>query len=191
MSPYSRAQLWVLLAITALGGFGVAVGAWRRTHPDLTERIEAFDAERPAGARGEATATSQRLASPGDRLPPAGTGPSGRAESGSDASHAAPPRSARNARGGHRHPPSEHPKASGTSRLAKRQPGEGPLDLNRATVEDLRRLPGVGPSLAQRIVTAREQTGRFDSIDDLKGVAGLGTVKFARLRDLVTVSRSR
>ncbi len=34
MGLYSRSQLWVLLAITALGGAGLAVGAWRRAHPE-------------------------------------------------------------------------------------------------------------------------------------------------------------
>jgi competence protein ComEA len=60
--------------------------------------------------------------------------------------------------------------------------------LNRATIQDLDRLPGVGPALARRIVTSREQAGRFESVDDLRRVAGLGPVRLGRLRGFVTVA---
>jgi competence protein ComEA len=61
-----------------------------------------------------------------------------------------------------------------------------PLDLNRATAEQLAGLPGVGPVLAQRIVDERERRGGFDSPDGLRRVLGLGPKKLAMLRDLVT-----
>jgi competence ComEA-like helix-hairpin-helix protein len=63
-----------------------------------------------------------------------------------------------------------------------------PLDLNRASIDDLVRLPGVGPALAERIVAARAGDGPFASVDDLARVPGIGPAKLARLRDLVTVS---
>src|SRR5262249_57577135 len=63
----------------------------------------------------------------------------------------------------------------------------GPLDLNEAGVDDLARLPGVGPGLAQRIVAARDADGRFSSVDDLRRVRGLGRVRRERLRPPVTV----
>jgi competence ComEA-like helix-hairpin-helix protein len=62
-----------------------------------------------------------------------------------------------------------------------------PLDLNRATVAELARLPGVGPGLAQRIFDERERRGRFDSPEALRQVMGVGPKKLAALRDLVTV----
>jgi len=62
-----------------------------------------------------------------------------------------------------------------------------PLDLNRATVAELARLPGVGPGLAQRIFEERERRGRFDSPDALRQIMGVGPKKLAALRDLVTV----
>jgi competence ComEA-like helix-hairpin-helix protein len=62
-----------------------------------------------------------------------------------------------------------------------------PLDLNRATVAELARLPGVGPGLAQRIFDERERRGRFDSPEALRHVVGVGPKKLAALRDLVTV----
>jgi len=60
------------------------------------------------------------------------------------------------------------------------------LDLNRATLEDLQRLPGVGPTLAAQILQARERRGRFAAPEDLLAVPGMGPKKFERIRDLVT-----
>ncbi len=66
-------------------------------------------------------------------------------------------------------------------------PDPGPVDLNRASVEELARLPGVGPGLARRIVEERERRGRFDSPDALRNILGLGPKKLAAMRHLVTV----
>jgi competence ComEA-like helix-hairpin-helix protein len=174
VSPYSRPQLWVLLAIVALGGLGVAVGGWRRAHPDLAERVERFDAE--------------MVSSTDARMPASVADPRARPGAG----HASASRdwraSTRGDHGGAARGPGRT-QAPVAVREAKRHAGEGPLDLNRATAEDLRRLPGVGPALAERILAAREQSGRFESVEDLRAVPGIGEVKLARLRDLVTVSR--
>ena len=62
----------------------------------------------------------------------------------------------------------------------------GPIDLNRATVEDLDRLPGIGPSTAQAIIDHRDQHGPFGSVDDLLDVRGIGPAKLDAIRDLVT-----
>jgi competence ComEA-like helix-hairpin-helix protein len=62
-----------------------------------------------------------------------------------------------------------------------------PLDINRATMAELARLPGVGPGLAQRIFDERERRGRFDSPEALRRVVGIGPKKLTALRDLVTV----
>ncbi|MGH8963598.1 MAG: helix-hairpin-helix domain-containing protein [Jatrophihabitantaceae bacterium] len=61
------------------------------------------------------------------------------------------------------------------------------VDLNAATLEQLQALPGVGPVLAQHILDWRTQHGRFTSVDQLNDVTGIGEVKFAALRSLVTV----
>lgn len=63
----------------------------------------------------------------------------------------------------------------------------GLLDLNTATAAQLDGLPGVGPVLAQRIVDWRTQHGRFDSIDQLQDVSGIGAAKYGELKSLVTV----
>lgn len=83
------------------------------------------------------------------------------------------------------------PTDGGPPRLEPRGPADAapsPLDINRATVAELTRLPGVGPGLAQRIFDERERRGRFDSPDALRRVVGIGPKKLAALRDLVTVS---
>jgi competence protein ComEA len=63
----------------------------------------------------------------------------------------------------------------------------GPVDLNSATVDQLDRLPGVGPATAAAIVAHRAQYGPFRSVDDLAAVKGIGPAKVAALRGLVTV----
>jgi competence protein ComEA len=65
---------------------------------------------------------------------------------------------------------------------------EPPVDLNRASADELSRLPGVGGVLAARIVATRDARGAFASVDDLRRVSGVGRVKLERLRALVTVA---
>ncbi len=61
------------------------------------------------------------------------------------------------------------------------------VDLNSASEAQLDALPGVGPVTAAAIVTWRTTNGRFDSVDQLGEVDGIGPVRLARLRDLVIV----
>lgn len=65
---------------------------------------------------------------------------------------------------------------------------EGPLDLNRATAAELEKLPGIGPTLAARIVNWRETHGPFRSVEDLLSVPGIGPKTLENLRDKVTVT---
>lgn len=63
----------------------------------------------------------------------------------------------------------------------------GRVDINRAGVEELQRLPGVGPKLAQRV--AQERLRRpFTSVDDLRRVPGIGERKLESLRPYVTAA---
>ena len=63
----------------------------------------------------------------------------------------------------------------------------GPIDVNRATAEQLESLPGIGPATAAAIVDDRGRNGPFATVDDLDRVSGIGRATVARLRDLVTV----
>jgi competence protein ComEA len=65
--------------------------------------------------------------------------------------------------------------------------GDGRVDVNTATVEQLETLPGVGPAIAGRIVQHREQHGPFRTPGDLRDVSGIGEKRFQDLADLVTV----
>jgi competence protein ComEA len=67
-------------------------------------------------------------------------------------------------------------------------PAVEPVDVNRADVAQLARLPGVGAALAQRIVEEREQRGRFGSPEELRYVLGMGPKKLAAIRRFITVS---
>ena len=63
----------------------------------------------------------------------------------------------------------------------------GKVDLNTATLQQLDVLPGVGPVTAQRILDWRATHGRFNSVDQLREVTGIGQARLARLKDLVRV----
>ena len=66
------------------------------------------------------------------------------------------------------------------SRIAK-------LNINDATAAQLELLPGIGPSLAGRIVAYRTSHGRFGSIADLDKVDGIGPKTLERLAPLISV----
>lgn len=61
------------------------------------------------------------------------------------------------------------------------------IDINRAQAWLLEALPGIGPTLAQRIVDYRNENGPFERIEELKGVEGIGQAKYDGLKDLITV----
>ncbi|HUL70722.1 MAG TPA: helix-hairpin-helix domain-containing protein [Gemmatimonadales bacterium] len=65
--------------------------------------------------------------------------------------------------------------------------GSSRLDLNVASAAQLERLPGIGPSLASRIVVFRGKHGPFASVDDLVRVGGIGPATLQRVRDRVEV----
>ena len=58
----------------------------------------------------------------------------------------------------------------------------GPVDVNAASVEELATLPGIGPTLASRIVDDRSTRGRFPTLDALDRVPGVGPSTIAELR---------
>lgn len=66
-------------------------------------------------------------------------------------------------------------------------PGDDRVDLNTADQAALETLPRIGPALAERIITWREENGRFASVDDLLAVPGIGEKLLAGVRDGVRV----
>jgi len=61
------------------------------------------------------------------------------------------------------------------------------VDINSATRSELERLPGIGPSLARRIVEYRSRVGRFGRLEDLLEVSGIGPKTLSGLRDYIVV----
>ena len=60
------------------------------------------------------------------------------------------------------------------------------IDVNTADVAQLERLPGVGPTLASRIVAHREQHGRFGAPEEITHVKGIGPKTYETLKDYLT-----
>ncbi|MCR4404212.1 MAG: helix-hairpin-helix domain-containing protein [Candidatus Acetothermia bacterium] len=65
---------------------------------------------------------------------------------------------------------------------------EEALDLNRASFEELLRLPGIGPTLAERIIAYREAHGPFRVVEELLSVKGIGPKLLQQLAGKITVS---
>lgn len=63
-----------------------------------------------------------------------------------------------------------------------------PLDLNRASVQELQALPFIGPKRASAIASFRMKHGRFRSVEELHQVPGIGPTLFGIVKDLVTVT---
>ncbi len=61
-----------------------------------------------------------------------------------------------------------------------------PIDINRAGLPELQKLPGIGPKLSQRIVDEREKRA-FNSVDDLRRVPGIGPKTLEKIKPYVTV----
>lgn len=61
------------------------------------------------------------------------------------------------------------------------------VDINRGSAEELRRLPGVGPVLAERVIRYRREIGKFTSIRDIQNVKGIGAKRFAQLEPYIRI----
>ncbi|MFR6606538.1 MAG: ComEA family DNA-binding protein [Bifidobacterium sp.] len=92
---------------------------------------------------------------------------------------------------GKQHQASSHPRnptarAKPTSGPAEpADPADGLLNINTAGSDELQTLKGVGPVTAQRIIDYRNQIGRFDNVDQLLEVKGIGEKTLAKFRDQV------
>jgi competence protein ComEA len=63
----------------------------------------------------------------------------------------------------------------------------GPVDLNTADAAELQLLPGIGPAIAERIVSDRDSRGPYRDADDLTRISGVGERTVLRLREFATV----
>jgi competence protein ComEA len=82
----------------------------------------------------------------------------------------------------------QQPAAQQPAAEAARPSAQPSLNLNTATLAQLEALPGVGPTLAARILEHRQKNGPFKKVEELMNVQGIGEKNFLRLRPLVTVT---
>lgn len=61
------------------------------------------------------------------------------------------------------------------------------ININTANVEELQQLAGIGNSTANKIVAYRKENGKFNSIEDIKNVSGIGEAKFSKIKDSICV----
>jgi len=61
------------------------------------------------------------------------------------------------------------------------------VNINLATKEELQRLDGIGPSMANKIIEYRESQGYFTKIEDIKNVSGIGESKFNKIKNNITI----
>jgi len=71
--------------------------------------------------------------------------------------------------------------------IAQKNPPTQPLNINTATIEQLEKLPGIGPNTAKSIVQFRERSGPFQRIEDLLAIKGISKARLEKLRPYVTV----
>jgi competence protein ComEA len=84
--------------------------------------------------------------------------------------------------------PSSHRGRGGGDKPAKlSDPSQGTVNINTASADELQRLPGIGPAMAERILAYRLQNHGFKRVEDLLEISGIGEKKFAKLQAFVRV----
>lgn len=61
------------------------------------------------------------------------------------------------------------------------------VNINKATQTELETLPGIGPSTALKIISYRQENGKFSNIEDIKNVSGIGDNKFEKIKELICI----
>ncbi|MBM4427651.1 MAG: ComEA family DNA-binding protein [Chloroflexi bacterium] len=75
-----------------------------------------------------------------------------------------------------------------TESAAGTNPSGDLININTASLDELNALPGIGPTIAQRIIDYREQNGAFSTIEEIMDVSGVGPTTFDNIKDLITVN---
>jgi len=70
-------------------------------------------------------------------------------------------------------------------KLSKKNTSIDPIDINKATLDELCTLKGIGPGKAQKIIDLRTELGRFSNVDQLLEVKGIGEKTLSKLREYV------
>jgi len=70
---------------------------------------------------------------------------------------------------------------------ATSKPGTEKININSASLDDLQKLPRIGPKIAQRILDFRKANGNFKKVEELMKVKGIGEKLFNQIREQITV----
>ncbi|MDD6153955.1 MAG: helix-hairpin-helix domain-containing protein [Eubacteriales bacterium] len=73
--------------------------------------------------------------------------------------------------------------ASGSGQAAE----TGLININSAGSDELQKIPGVGPSTAEKIINYRKTNGPFSKKEDIKNVSGIGDKTYEKMKDMITV----
>ncbi len=68
-------------------------------------------------------------------------------------------------------------------------PAENSIDINKADLNELKSLPGIGPKTAQKILDYREENGNFNKLEDLQKVKGIGQAKFNNIKKYIFIEK--
>jgi competence protein ComEA len=89
--------------------------------------------------------------------------------------------------------PARAPEASAEAPVVAAAKVEGPMEtgvvnLNTASIDELTRLPGIGPTKARAVLELRRKLTRFSRLEDLMRVKGIGRKTFRKLQPLIRLS---
>ena len=71
--------------------------------------------------------------------------------------------------------------------FAQNEKNVGKININSAKIEEFKKIPGVGESIAERIIEYRETNGGFSSISEIMNVSGIGQKKFDAMKDYICI----
>lgn len=61
------------------------------------------------------------------------------------------------------------------------------ININTASITELQKIPGIGQTIASRIIEYRKENGKFNSIEDIQKVSGIGSSKFNNIKKYICV----
>ena len=61
------------------------------------------------------------------------------------------------------------------------------ININKANLQELCMLPGIGEATAQKIIQYREENSKFSSIEEIKNVSGIGEAKYESIKDFIEI----
>jgi competence protein ComEA len=82
-------------------------------------------------------------------------------------------------------------KPAAASRATAKAVPAGPVNINTASAAEFEVLPGIGATMAARIVEYRQKNGPFKKIEDLMNVRGLGEKNFLKLKPQLTLGGAK